>query len=120
MEGLSDQRRAPLVDDLRLSAFVVGNESNPALDPVDGASPGAVEDIFPLPWGEESDMDDELSDAAEAREKGDMLIGTPAQVAEQIEGIRDLGFEKLQLMFLDFPDHRGMELFGDEVAPEFR
>jgi len=49
-----------------------------------------------------------------------MLIGTPAQVAEQIEGIRDLGFEKLQLMFLDFPDHRGMELFGDEVAPEFR
>jgi len=24
------------------------------------------------------------------------------------------------LLFLDFPDSRGMELFGDEVAPQFR
>lgn len=29
------------------------------------------------------------------------------------------GFDKLQLMFLDFPDTRGMQLFGDEVLPEF-
>ncbi|MFH5800710.1 LLM class flavin-dependent oxidoreductase [Haladaptatus sp. CMAA 1911] len=75
--------------------------------------------IFPLPWGEESDMDDELSDATDAREKGDFLIGTPAEVAEQIEAIRDLGFHKLQLLFLDFPETKGMELFGDEVIPRF-
>lgn len=78
-----------------------------------------VDRIFPLPWGEESDMDEQLADAEDAREKGSMLIGTPAEVAEQIEGIRDLGFEKLQLMFLDFPETRGMELFADEVAPQF-
>ncbi|RDI70171.1 LLM class flavin-dependent oxidoreductase [Halopelagius longus] len=77
------------------------------------------ERIFPLPWGEESDMDDQLEDAADAREKGGFLIGTPAQVAEQITEIRDLGFGKLQLLFLDFPETTGMELFGDEVLPQF-
>ena len=39
------------------------------------------------------------------------------EVIEQIESIRELGFGKLQLMFLDFPDTRGIELFGDEVRP---
>ncbi|MFC4360406.1 TIGR03560 family F420-dependent LLM class oxidoreductase [Halobium salinum] len=79
-----------------------------------------VDEVFPLPWGEESDMDDQLRDAEDAREKGSMLIGTPEQVAAQIDDIRDLGFGKLQLMFLDFPDTRGMELFSDEVMPEFQ
>ena len=78
------------------------------------------DEIFPLPWGEEEDMDDELSGPAEAREKGDFLIGTPAEVVEQIESVREMGFEKLQLLFLDFPETRGMELFGDEVAPELQ
>jgi alkanesulfonate monooxygenase SsuD/methylene tetrahydromethanopterin reductase-like flavin-dependent oxidoreductase (luciferase family) len=81
----------------------------------------AVDDIFPLPWGEESDMEDQqLTDAEDARDRGGMLIGTPSQVATQIEGIRDLGFDKLQLMFLDFPDTHAMELFGDDVVPEFQ
>ncbi|MFB6186624.1 MAG: LLM class flavin-dependent oxidoreductase [Halobacteriaceae archaeon] len=76
--------------------------------------------IFPLPWGEESDMEDaQLSNAEDAREKGDFLIGTPPEVAEQIEEIQDLGFNKLQLMFLDFPETDGIELFGDEVLPQF-
>ena len=75
------------------------------------------EEIFPLPWGEEEDVDDQLSTPEEAREKGDFLIGTPAQVAEQIDPIRELGFGKLQLIFPDFPSTRGIELFGDEVAP---
>jgi len=75
------------------------------------------DDIFPLPWGEEDDIDENLSNAQEAREKGDFLIGTPAEVIEGIESIRELGFERLQLMFLDFPDTRGIELFGDEVRP---
>ncbi|MCU4744641.1 LLM class flavin-dependent oxidoreductase [Natronoglomus mannanivorans] len=78
-----------------------------------------VDRIFPLPWGEESDMDEQLEDAEDAREKGSMLIGTPAEVATQIEEIRDLGFGKLQLMFLDFPETGGMELFADEVMPQF-
>lgn len=75
--------------------------------------------IFPLPWGEEDDMDTQLSDAADARKKGGFLIGTPATVAEGIETIRDLGFTKLQLLFLDFPETNGIELFGDEILPEF-
>lgn len=75
--------------------------------------------IFPLPWGEESNMDDHLSNAREAREKGSMLIGTPEQVAGQFDEIQELGFEKLQLMFLGFPETRGMELFGDNVIPQF-
>jgi F420-dependent oxidoreductase-like protein len=112
-EYLENEGRDPAEVERSWLAHVLVREDEAAVE-------SAVEDIFPLPWGEESDIDDELSNAAEAREKGDMLIGTPAQVAEQIEGIRDLGFEKLQLMFLDFPDHQGMELFGDEVAPEFR
>lgn len=76
--------------------------------------------IFPLPWGEESDMaDEQLSGPADAREKADFLIGTPSEIADQIEEIRALGFEKLQLLFLDFPSTRGMELFGETVVPEF-
>ncbi|GAB6860366.1 LLM class F420-dependent oxidoreductase [Haloplanus litoreus] len=78
------------------------------------------DEIFPLPWGEEGDIDENLSNAQEAREKGDFLIGTPAEVTEGIESIRELGFGKLQLMFLDFPDTRGIELFGDEVRPAFQ
>jgi F420-dependent oxidoreductase-like protein len=112
-EYLENEGRDPDEVDRSWLAHVLVREDEAAVE-------AAVEDIFPLPWGEESDMDDQLTDAAEAREKGDMLIGTPAQVAEQIEGIRELGFEKLQLLFLDFPDARGMELFGDEVAPQFR
>ncbi|QIO22868.1 LLM class flavin-dependent oxidoreductase [Haloarcula sp. JP-L23] len=112
-EYLENEGRDP--DDVERSwlAHVLVREDEAAVEE-------AVDDIFPLPWGEESDMDETLDDAEDAREKGSMLIGTPSQVATQIEGIRDLGFEKLQLMFLDFPDTRGMELFGDEVAPQFR
>lgn len=78
------------------------------------------ERIFPLPWGESADMEGtQLTTPEEARERGDFLVGTPNQVAAQIEGIRDLGFTKLQLLFLDFPSTDGMELFGDEVLPQF-
>ncbi|MFB6308033.1 MAG: LLM class flavin-dependent oxidoreductase [Haloarculaceae archaeon] len=78
------------------------------------------EEIFPLPWGEESDIDEQISGPEDAREKGQFIIGTPNEVTEQIEEIRDLGFGKLQLMFLDFPDLGGIELFGDEVLPQFQ
>jgi len=78
------------------------------------------ERIFPLPWGEESDMDAQLSNAEEAKDKGDFIIGTPNEVIEQIQSVRDIGFTKLQLMFLDFPKLDGIELFGDEVRPAFK
>jgi alkanesulfonate monooxygenase SsuD/methylene tetrahydromethanopterin reductase-like flavin-dependent oxidoreductase (luciferase family) len=112
-EYLENEGRDP--DDVRRSwlAHVLVREDEAAVE-------DAVDDIFPLPWGEESDMNEELSDADDAREKGSMLIGTPSQVASQIERIRDLGFDRLQLMFLDFPSERSMELFGDEVAPQFQ
>ncbi|MFC7020795.1 MULTISPECIES: LLM class flavin-dependent oxidoreductase [Haloarcula] len=112
-EYLENEGRDP--DDVRRSwlAHVLVREDEAAVEE-------AVDDIFPLPWGEEADMNEELSDADDAREKGSMLIGTPSQVASQIERIQDLGFDRLQLMFLDFPSERSMELFGDEVAPEFQ
>lgn len=77
--------------------------------------------IFPLPWGDAPGMDDEqLSDAADAREKGDFFIGTPTEVESQIREVKRLGFDRLQLFFLDFPETRGMELFADEVMGELQ
>jgi len=78
------------------------------------------DEIFPLPWGEESDIDEQLSGPEDAIDKAEFIIGTPSEVVEQIEAVQSLGFEKLQLMFLDFPETRGMELFGDEVLPAFQ
>lgn len=111
-EYLEEEGRDP--DDVERSwlAHILVREDQETLDEY-------CDRIFPLPWGEESDIDDQLSNAEEARQKGDFLIGTPAEVAEQIETVRNLGFEKLQLMFLDFPEHGGIELFGDEVLPQF-
>jgi alkanesulfonate monooxygenase SsuD/methylene tetrahydromethanopterin reductase-like flavin-dependent oxidoreductase (luciferase family) len=110
-EYLEEEGRDP--DDVERSwlAHVLVRESEAELEAV-------CDRIFPLPWGEEEDIDEQLT-ADNAWEKGQMLIGTPAEVAERIEYIRDLGFGKLQLMFLDYPDTTGMETFGDDVMPEF-
>jgi len=108
-EYLREEGRDP--DDVERSwlAHVLVRESDEKLA-------AACEDIFPLHWGEEEDIDEQLT-AENAWENGQMLVGTPAEVAERIEHIRGLGFEKLQLMFLDYPDTTGIELFGDEVMP---
>ena len=110
-EYLEEEGRDP--DDVERSwlAHVLVRETQAELDAV-------CEEIFPLPWGEEEDIDDQLT-ADNAWEKGQMLVGTPAEVVEKIEHIRGLGFSKLQLMFMDYPDTRGIEVFGDEVLPEF-
>lgn len=113
-EYLQDEGRNP--DDVERSWL-----AHVLVKPTEAEVDEYCEEIFPLPWGEESDMEDaQLSDKHDAMEKGDFLIGTPTQVADQIQSIRDLGFTKLQLMFLDFPEHDGIELFGDEVIPQFR
>lgn len=76
--------------------------------------------IFPLPWGEAASLEEnQLSNAGDARENADFFIGTPSEVASQLEEVEALGFDRMQLFFLDYPSTDGMELFGDEVLPEF-
>lgn len=66
-----------------------------------------------------------LDDAPRFRDPGDddplseyhNLIGTPAEIAADIERFAALGVDEIDLEFVDFPDTRGMELFADEVIP---
>ncbi len=51
--------------------------------------------------------------------KESALIGTPAQVAEQIRQWAALGVSHLQIRFADFPKTDGIRLFMDEVMPQF-
>lgn len=55
------------------------------------------------------------------RENADeyFLMGTPEECAEQIQRRIDEGVTKFMAWFVDFPDTGGMELFADEVIPEF-
>jgi len=110
-EYLEEEGRDP--DDVERSwlGHVLVREDEAELEAV-------CDEIFPLPWGEEEDIGDQLT-ADNAWEKGQMMIGTPAEVVGRIERIRGLGFEKIQCMFMDFPDVTGIETFGDEVVPEF-
>jgi alkanesulfonate monooxygenase SsuD/methylene tetrahydromethanopterin reductase-like flavin-dependent oxidoreductase (luciferase family) len=45
------------------------------------------------------------------------IIGTPAQVAEQLQAFVDLGVTYLIVRLIDFPDTAGIELFAQEVMP---
>jgi F420-dependent oxidoreductase-like protein len=47
------------------------------------------------------------------------LVGEPEECAAAIEERIDVGVTKFQCWFVDFPETRGMELFADEVIPEF-
>ncbi len=48
------------------------------------------------------------------------LVGTPEQVADQIQEYVDIGVSHFMWWFLDAPDEVGMRLFMDEVAPRWR
>jgi alkanesulfonate monooxygenase SsuD/methylene tetrahydromethanopterin reductase-like flavin-dependent oxidoreductase (luciferase family) len=45
------------------------------------------------------------------------IVGTPPQVAEQLQAFVDLGVRHLIVRLLDFPDTRGIEMFAREVMP---
>ncbi len=47
------------------------------------------------------------------------LIGTPDRVAEQIRQWAALGVSHMQLRFADFPQTDGIQLFMNEVMPQF-
>jgi alkanesulfonate monooxygenase SsuD/methylene tetrahydromethanopterin reductase-like flavin-dependent oxidoreductase (luciferase family) len=48
------------------------------------------------------------------------LVGTPDQVAEQLQAYVDLGATHLLCGFADFPQSAGARLFAEEVIPRFR
>ena len=48
------------------------------------------------------------------------IVGEPEECAAAIERRIDAGVTKFMGWFVDFPDLDGMELFADEVVPEFR
>jgi alkanesulfonate monooxygenase SsuD/methylene tetrahydromethanopterin reductase-like flavin-dependent oxidoreductase (luciferase family) len=58
--------------------------------------------------------------AAASPYKQDVLIGTPAQVAEQLQAFVDLGVEYLIVRVVDFPATAGVDLFAREVLPRLR
>lgn len=47
------------------------------------------------------------------------LVGTPEQVAEDLERYRKARLEEVVREFIDFPGTTGPELFVEEVAPQF-
>ena len=48
------------------------------------------------------------------------LIGTPDQIAAQLEAYLERGISHLMLWFMDAPESAGLELFAREVMPRFR
>lgn len=52
--------------------------------------------------------------------KDQWIIGTPDEVAAQVQSYIDLGITHFLLWFMDAPDPAGLELFAREVAPRFQ
>jgi alkanesulfonate monooxygenase SsuD/methylene tetrahydromethanopterin reductase-like flavin-dependent oxidoreductase (luciferase family) len=52
--------------------------------------------------------------------KDQWIIGTPDEVAAQVQSYIDLGITHFLLWFMDAPDAAGLELFAREVAPRFQ
>jgi alkanesulfonate monooxygenase SsuD/methylene tetrahydromethanopterin reductase-like flavin-dependent oxidoreductase (luciferase family) len=48
------------------------------------------------------------------------IIGTPDQVAAQVQSYVDLGISHFLFWFMDAPEPAGLELFAQAVAPRFR
>jgi len=52
--------------------------------------------------------------------KKDVLVGTPVQIAEQLQAFVDLGVERLIVRIVDFPSTAGVYLFAQAVIPLLR
>jgi alkanesulfonate monooxygenase SsuD/methylene tetrahydromethanopterin reductase-like flavin-dependent oxidoreductase (luciferase family) len=48
------------------------------------------------------------------------MVGTPDELADQIQAYSDLGFSHLVLRFADYPRAEGVELFMKKVMPRFK
>jgi alkanesulfonate monooxygenase SsuD/methylene tetrahydromethanopterin reductase-like flavin-dependent oxidoreductase (luciferase family) len=55
--------------------------------------------------------------AASSPYKRDVIVGTPAQVAQELQAFVDLGVERLIVRLIDFPNLTGLDLFTQEVIP---
>ncbi len=58
--------------------------------------------------------------AASPYNNQDAIVGTPKQVAAQLQAFIDLGVDYLIVRVLDFPSTTGLELFAREVMPQLR
>ena len=54
------------------------------------------------------------------RHSNTQMIGTPDEVAAQIQPLVDLGVTHFIFRFVDFPHTNGVQLFMDEVMPRFQ
>jgi alkanesulfonate monooxygenase SsuD/methylene tetrahydromethanopterin reductase-like flavin-dependent oxidoreductase (luciferase family) len=63
---------------------------------------------------------DGSSDVLPAKMAETWLIGTPDEVAGQVQRYIELGITHFLLWFVDAPDQSGLELVAREVAPRFR
>jgi alkanesulfonate monooxygenase SsuD/methylene tetrahydromethanopterin reductase-like flavin-dependent oxidoreductase (luciferase family) len=48
------------------------------------------------------------------------MVGSVNECVERIRTIRSLGFDSFTLTFLDFPETQSLEIFAEEVIPNFR
>ncbi|ADE01398.1 TIGR03560 family F420-dependent LLM class oxidoreductase [Haloferax volcanii] len=67
----------------------------------------------------EAEYQDQAPIVTEEDAREYFIMGTPEECAEAIERRIDAGVTKFQGWFIDFPDTGGMELFADEVIPQF-
>ena len=58
--------------------------------------------------------------AASPYNRPDAIVGSPAEVAEQLQAFVDLGVSYLIVRLVDFPSTAGIELFVREVMPRLR
>jgi alkanesulfonate monooxygenase SsuD/methylene tetrahydromethanopterin reductase-like flavin-dependent oxidoreductase (luciferase family) len=80
-----------------------------SLDPTGGKLPDGLDSFL-----------SGASDALPQSVKQTWIVGTPDEVAAQLQCYIDLGITHFLFWFMDAPDLAGLELFAREVAPRFR